>query len=350
MNWSRITSHNWSRVTSLEAWKGKALEAAWKMRSRPAPGDSTPSWPLNAQELDKIGIRWPKKYKWGLASTWVDPLRYGLAGHVRVELADIPQTHKGIALLDLWIRGKKHNVAIDYLDLPEIDEDHARRCLLYFKMQFASGGYGFENVVPGGYIPNAVDIYGYLPRVRAMADQKSYQYEVYGRFGLGFAQEVRRKACSILESQKQFRWEGSLRVKPYCISLAEIAHSKICIDLPGKGDFCFRLVDYMAVGSCVIAARHRTTLPVPLVEGKHIVYMKDDFSDLVDLCRFYLQNDDARETLRRNSRAYFDSYLHRDQLAAYYLHCCLKATQQRSEAVSYTPIRRESSRFKNCTS
>ncbi len=335
MNWSRLTSRNWSRVTSLEAWRGKALEAAWKMRSRPAHGDFTPSWPLDAQELASISIRWPKKYKWGLATTWVDPLRYGLARYVRVELADIPQTHKGIALIEICIRGKKHNVAIDYLDLPEIDEDHARRCFLYFKMQFASGGYGFENVVPGGYIPNAVGIYGYLPHVRAMADRKAYRYEVYGRFGLNFAQEVRRKACSLLENQKHFRWEGSLQVKPYCISLSEIAHSKICIDLPGKGDFCFRLADYMAVGSCVIAARHRNTLPVPLVEGKHIVYVKDDFSDLVDLCRFYLQNDDAREALRRNSRAYFDSYLHRDQLAAYYLHSCLKATRKKSAAVSY---------------
>lgn len=322
-------------MTSLEAWKGKALEASWKIRSRPAIEDFSPSWPLNARELDTIGIRWPKNYKWGLANQWVDPLRYGFARHVRVELAEIPQTHRGIALVEIWIRGKKHNVAIDYLDLPEIDEDHARRCLLYFKMQFASGGYRFENVVPGGYIPNAVHIYRYLPHVRAMADEKSYQYEVYGRFGLGFAQEVRRKACSILESQKHFRWEGSLRVKPYCISLSEIAHSKICIDLPGKGDFCFRLVDYMAVGSCVIAARHRTALPVPLIEGKHIVYMKDDFSDLVDLCRFYLQNDDAREALRRNSRAYFDRYLHRDQLAAYYLHSCLRATQQKSQTISY---------------
>jgi hypothetical protein len=30
--------------------------------------------------------------------------------------------------------------------------------------------------------------------------------------------------------------------------------------------------------------------------------------------------------LRRNARTYFDKYLHRDQLAAYYLHSCLKLT------------------------
>ena len=83
----------------------------------------------------------------------------------------------------------------------------------------------------------------------------------------------------------------------------------------------------MAVGACVIAARHRTALHVPLVDGQHIVYVKDDLSDLVDLCRFYLENDDAREALCHNSRSYFDKYLHRDQLAAYYLHSCLKLAQ-----------------------
>ena len=172
-------------------------------------------------------------------------------------------------------------------------------------------------------------IYGYLPHVRAMADRKSYRYEVYGRFGLNFAQEVRRKACSILENQMHFRWEGSLQVKPYCILSIGNRSFQDLYRLAGKGRLLFPPGRLYGRGECVIAARHRNTLPVPLVEGKHIVYVKDDFSDLVDLCRFYLQNDDAREALRSNSRAYFDSYLHRDQLAAYYLHSCLQATQRK---------------------
>ena len=70
--------------------------------------------------------------------------------------------------------------------------------------------------------------------------------------------------------------------------------------------------------------QHHTALHVPLEEGKHIVYVKDDLSDLIDLCRFYLDNSASREDLRQNSRAYFDKYLHRDQLAAYYLYSFIK--------------------------
>ena len=314
----------WSRVTSLDAWKGVALEAAWKITSHQAEGSFSPTWPLNAQDLNKVSILWPVKYQWELANTWVNPLRQGFRKYVHVMSADIPQSYGGIVLVEMWIHGTKHNVAIDYADRPDINEGCARSCLLYFKMQFSCDGYCFENVIPGGFIPFNDDIYTYLPKVRRLADKKSCSYDVYGRFGLEFAQDIRRRACSILASQNHFRWEGSLQVKRYCLSLWEIAHSKICIDLPGNGDFCFRLIDYMAVGTCVIAARHRTSLHVPLVEGKHIVYMKDDLSDLVDLCRFYLEKDNAREALCNNSRSYFDKYLHRDQLAAYYLHSCLK--------------------------
>ena len=35
--------------------------------------------------------------------------------------------------------------------------------------------------------------------------------------------------------------------------------------------------------------------------------------------RHYLRDDQARERIRRNSREYFDRYLHRDQLARYYV-------------------------------
>jgi hypothetical protein len=301
-----------------------ALETVWKIIPHRATRDIIPSWTFNTRELDKVNILWPTKYEWDEASGWVDPIRQGFCRYVHVESADIPQNYKGIALIQMLIHGKKHHFAIDYSDRPDIDEGCARLCLRYFKMQFSCDGYALENVIPGGFIPFKDAIYTYLPHVRALGDRKSYRYDVYGRFGLEFARDIRRKACSILASQNYFHWEGSLRVKRYGLSLWEIAHSKICIDLPGNGDFCFRLIDYMAVGTCVIAARHHTLLPVPLVDGVHIVYIKDDLSDLVDLCRFYLEQPDARETLCRNTRSYFDKYLHRDQLAAYYLHTCLK--------------------------
>jgi hypothetical protein len=318
---------NWSRVTSLEAWKGAAIEAAWKASSRPAVARTEPTWPLREEELSDISVVWPTEYFWKPAAKWADPIRRGIQKYVHVESADVPQGHEGIALIQMRIRGTTHKVAIDYADRPDVNEECARDCIVYFKMQFASDGYAPENIVPGGFIPGSQDIYTYLPRLRALRRQKPYRYDVYGRFGLEFAEGIRRKACSALAGQSQFRWEGSLKIRRYCLYLLEVARSGICVDLPGNGDFCFRLIDYMAVGACIIGVRHRTRLPVPLVDGVHIAYAKDDLSDLIDLCKYYLDNKDARDELCRNSRSYFDKYLHRDQLASYYVHTCLQLAQ-----------------------
>jgi hypothetical protein len=320
----RSRSIDWSRITSLETWKGLAIESAWRITPHPAVAEFDPTWPLDPGELERVRIFWPTKYQWPPSRSWVEPILHGFRKYVKIEPADIPQIFGGIVLIQMRIRGALHHVAIDYSDYQDVNEECARRCSLYFKMQFSRHGYSLDHIIPGGFISFREDIYNYGPRVRALADQRAYSYDVYGRFGLEFAQGIRQKACATLARQNYFRWEGSLKTKRYSLSLLEIARSRICIDLPGNGDFCFRLIDYLAVGACVVAPRHETLLHVPLIDREHIVYAREDLSDLVDLCRFYLENDDARETVRSNSRAFFDKYLHRDQLAAYYLNYCLK--------------------------
>lgn len=147
-----------------------------------------------------------------------------------------------------------------------------------------------------------------------------------------FAREVREKAVRLLNDQREFAYQGGLRKVRYSQSLIEASRAKVCIDLPSNSDFCFRLIDYLSVGACIVGPRHGTMLPVPLEDGKHIAFTKPDLSDLVSLCRHYLEHPVEREAMRRNSREYFDSYLHREQLAAYYL----SAFEQRLRRVSST--------------
>ncbi len=92
------------------------------------------------------------------------------------------------------------------------------------------------------------------------------------------------------------------------------------IDVPGEDPVSYRLVEYMAVGACIVAYPHKARLHVPLVDREHLAYTKEDLSDLVELCAHYLDHPEERERLVANSRAYFDKYLHRDQLSAYHLH------------------------------
>jgi hypothetical protein len=190
-------------------------------------------------------------------------------------------------------------------------------------MQFKAHGYEFDNVVPGGYVSDGKRLYYHLAKLRRLRDQRGYLTDVSGRFGLAFARETRERAMTILSEQADFTFTGGMNPVSYLNFLREVAQSRICIDLPGLGDFCFRLVNYLAIGSCVIAYPHGAILNSPLIDRKHIVYCKPDFSDLVDLCKYYLENDAEREEIAANAREFFDLNLHKDNLTRYYLHTCL---------------------------
>jgi hypothetical protein len=87
---------------------------------------------------------------------------------------------------------------------------------------------------------------------------------VYGRFNLSPSAETRGWAVSLLREQKAFTYKGGTEFRRYLECLVEVAEAKVCIDLPGYGDFCFRLIDYLAIGSCVIGPRPSTRLHAPL--------------------------------------------------------------------------------------
>lgn len=303
-------------------WKDRAVELALRWRS----GESrslNPAWRIEPEELEDVTIRWPSRYEWPPMRIWVEGLLYGFRERAKVELADIAQGYRGTMLFQFVVGGKAHDVAVDFSDYPDVVEECARRCPVYFKMQHLREGYGMNHVLPGGYVPDGRKTYFHLASLRSLRDRTEPAFDVYGRFGLEFAKEVRRSAVGILAGQKRFRFEGGLAKVGYVEFLREIARSKICIDLPGEGNFCHRLINYFAVGACVIGPPHTNILNAPLTDRRHIAYTKEDLSDLVELCVYYLENDRAREEMCLESRRFFDLYLHKDNLAAYYLRSCL---------------------------
>ncbi len=111
-----------------------------------------PTWPLTARELEDTHILWPVDYDWVPARKWVDPLLKGLRKYVKVERTALSQPFKRIVLIQVVIRGKSYDVAIDYSDLSDVDEGCAKRCGLYFKMQYSRRGYS-------GSVPISVEKY-----------------------------------------------------------------------------------------------------------------------------------------------------------------------------------------------
>lgn len=286
---------------------------------------SHPTYNLDNQKLKLITINWPSVYQWNPARTWVCHTLEGFKRYVKVRFSNINQEFKGIVQISINYKNNNFPVAIDYSDYADrIDEVCLKMCAIYFKMQFLKEGYGNSKIKPGLFTPLSLSIYDYLPKFRRIRENKECKYEVYGRFSTEFALDIRKRALEILKGQKAFQFEGDLKKIRYSRYLREVASSKICIDLPGNGDFCFRMIDYLAVGSCIIGFPPRTTLYPPLEDRKHIIYCQPDLSDLVDLCYYYLHNNKEREQIAKNSREYFDRYLHKYQLASFYLLHILK--------------------------
>ncbi len=268
--------------------------------------------------LKDIVLKLPTRFEWPTAGKWVTPLFSGFKRIATVRFEPLVQDLGGVVTMEASLGGPFRTVILDYGDYPEVINGEAlERSILYFKMQYLRKGYNDPRIIPGQYIPSETRLYSYLSWLRSGQRQKSI--DVYGRFGTKFGKEIRSKAVGMLREQSYFKFMGDLKITRYSRYLREISASKICIDMPGNGPFCFRLIEYLALGGCVISPPHPTTLVPDLVDRVHIVYCKPDLSDLVELCRYYLATDGKREEIGRNAMTFFDANLSWKPLALYYL-------------------------------
>jgi Glycosyl transferases group 1 len=294
-------------------------------RPRAAESPPGPTWPVSRETRTRLSIGWPMTYGWPLAGHWVEAVRAGLAALVPVTVVEIEQPYEGAVLIEVMLDGTRHEIAIDYFDRSRLLEEVAARCALVFKMQYAAGGYGSSHVIPGGYVPGKASIYRYQPALHRIRDHARPRFEVYGRFGAGHGQEIRRRALALLSDQRRFQFEGSMVTRPYAAYLRETALSQVCIDLPGNGDMCHRLVDYLAVGCAVVRPQPETVLHVPLTDGVNVRFAEPDMSNLVELCASLLSDDSERNRMALAARDYHERYLRPDQLAGYYVDRCVSA-------------------------
>jgi hypothetical protein len=275
----------------------------------------------------RLRLKWPAEQPHPGARFWANQALKGLyANDARIDFEDV--TPPGpVVRVRVEDGGAAHVVAFDNNDSPDIDEAIAREVLLYFKTQYREGGYRYRNVVPGGYFLANVNAYRVLPLARALRKLQRFRYDVYGRFGLRYGGvEIRKRAYELLSARRDFQFEGSLfrypggpDKVPYRKYLLEIPHAKVCVDLPGAGDLTTRLVDYLAIGACVVRPAPSVRLPVQLVDGEHAIYCASDLSDLADVCAELVRDDEERERIAGNAREFFDRNLHRDRLGAYYV-------------------------------
>lgn len=67
----------------------------------------------------------------------------------------------------------------------------------------------------------------------------------------------------------------------------------------------WKMAEYLAQGTCIVAEPLITELPVPLENGKHLLYFSSK-EECVDHCRMLLQSPEKRQELSSNARKYYE--------------------------------------------
>lgn len=301
-------------------WADRAVELVWRASSSPV-APPTHTWPLHPDLMRRTTIRWPRHIASNCRAMIGNQVLAAMGQHVRFVVVDLPQPYERVINFELMIQDRPFRVMIETSDYPELNEAAYADADLHFKMEYRKGGYGDrDRLLPGGYVPNDPSIYDYLQRLRALRDDTAPRYEVSGRYGLSM--EKRRRPLELLHASERFQFYGGEGKVRYSRYLRETALSRVCIDLPSMSSITFRMIDYLAIGTCVVGPPHTNQMQAPFENGVHVAYCQPDYSDLEDVCAYYLQHEAERLALIANSRAFFDKYLHRHQLGRYYLHHC----------------------------
>jgi hypothetical protein len=270
----------------------------------------------------ELTVELPTEYDATDAHWFMRSIVRGFEALATVERVAIPQRGLGIVIgrarIGQGAGAGSLSFAIDFFDESRIDADVAAEVDLYFKLQYDRAGYGLAHVVPGGYVQPRQEPYDQFCRLRPWGREHPGD-RVYGRFGTQYGEGPRRRAVELLEGRPALGYRGGLGVVGYVQSLQEAAAAAVCVDLPGRGAFCYRLVDYLAVGACVVAAPHPNRLPVELEDRVNIVYTREDMADLPDLCEELLGDEAERRRIGDAAAGYFDRHLHYLPFAERYL-------------------------------
>lgn len=144
--------------------------------------------------------------------------------------------------------------------------------------------------------------YDWLPNI-----DKNYKYDV--AFWAVETDKIRTQALELLENKFDCKENGTVRnqiMKKYkrkgIFYLQEITKAKVGLNFRGGGWDTLRFWELLGMGCFVISQKIDLKIEEPFIDKEDIVYCKDDLSNLIELCEYYLENDEERERIASNAR------------------------------------------------
>ncbi len=101
--------------------------------------------------------------------------------------------------------------------------------------------------------------------------------------------------------------------------LEELSASKIVYNFKGVGWDTLRYWEVPGVGSFMISGEPKIQIPNNFQHGKHLVFCKDDLSDLLSLTEYYLRNEHERVSIAKSGYQHLQQHHTYRKRAEYFL-------------------------------
>ncbi|MDF1881090.1 glycosyltransferase family 1 protein [Sulfurimonas sp. MAG313] len=135
----------------------------------------------------------------------------------------------------------------------------------------------------------------------------TFKYDV--AFWAVESHEIRTKVLDLIQNKFDCENNGTIKsqvMKKYkrkgMFYLQELSACKIGLNFRGAGWDTLRYWEIPALGGFMISQRPQIKIDNDYVDGEDIVYCKDDLSNLVELCDYYLSHDSEREKIAAKAK------------------------------------------------
>lgn len=126
---------------------------------------------------------------------------------------------------------------------------------------------------------------------------------------------VRTKALELIQHKYDCERNGSTTGQTFRnykrhgkFFLEELSSAKIGYNFRGVGWDTLRYWEIPGVSTLMISGKPKIAIPDNFVNGEHVIFCKDDLSNLVALTDYYLHHTDEREAIARNGHHFVGQY------------------------------------------
>lgn len=180
-----------------------------------------------------------------------------------------------------------------------------------FKREYLTGKSHDAHVLP---LP-----FGYnLSKVPMLKHHKKYEVS----FWAVESHPIRTEALHLIKDEFDCKSNGTSLNQEFKLYkrkgdyyLQELNACKIVLNFRGGGWDTLRYWETPAVSSLMISQKPQIEIANNFEHEKHAIFCKDDLSDLIDLCKFYLKNDTLRKKIQSAGHQHLLEY-HSDEARA----------------------------------